>query len=57
MIAINKIVIYMYFHKICMVRDFWDTMYNELYIGGKYELYVVDANLFTSASNSCFWYI
>jgi len=42
MIVINKIVIYMYFHKICMVRDFWDTLYNELYICGKYELYIVD---------------
>jgi len=27
MIVINKIVIYMYFHKICMVRDFWDNLY------------------------------
>jgi len=27
MIVINKIVLYMYFHKICMVRDFWDTLY------------------------------
>ena len=27
MIVINKILISMYFHKICMVRDFWDTVY------------------------------
>jgi len=54
MIVINKIVIYMCFHKICMVRDFWDALYNELYIGGKYELYVIDANLLTSATNSYF---
>jgi len=26
MIVINEIVIYMYFHKICMVRNFWDTL-------------------------------
>jgi len=54
MIVINKIVTNMHFHKICMVRDFWDTLLNELYIGGEYELYVVDCNLFTSASNSYF---
>jgi len=27
MIVINKIVVYTYFHKICMVRGFWDTLY------------------------------
>jgi len=26
MIVINEIVIYMYFHEICMVRYFWDTL-------------------------------
>ena len=26
MIVINEIVICVYFHKICMVRDFWDTL-------------------------------